>query len=96
MNIVAREFKEEIRETIEPYIYELVGTLTSSYCRYINKYVADTTAESSGSISAEHGLGLMKAPYIRYSRDETAIGMMKQIKQMFDPKGLLNPGKYII
>jgi len=53
-------------------------------------------AENSGSISAEHGLGLMKAPYIRYSRDETAIDMMKQIKQMFDPKGLLNPGKYII
>jgi FAD/FMN-containing dehydrogenase len=58
--------------------------------------LADIKAENSGSISAEHGLGLMKAPYIRYSRDETAIGMMKQIKQMFDPKGLLNPGKYII
>ena len=55
-----------------------------------------TVAENSGSISAEHGLGLMKAPYIRYSRDETAIGMMKQIKNLFDPKGLLNPGKYII
>jgi FAD/FMN-containing dehydrogenase len=54
------------------------------------------TAENSGSISAEHGLGLMKAPYIRYSRDETAIELMKKIKTMFDPKGLLNPGKYII
>lgn len=53
-------------------------------------------AENSGSISAEHGLGLMKAPYIRYSRDETAIELMKKIKGLFDPKGLLNPGKYII
>ena len=129
LNIVAREFKDEIKNTIEPYIYELVGKsllslhpplhitpyfpITHAHVQHpvsqplhpcadspslrLYWYHSDNTiAENSGSISAEHGLGLMKAPYIRYSRDETAIGMMKQIKNLFDPKGLLNPGKYII
>jgi FAD/FMN-containing dehydrogenase len=95
LNIVAREFKEEIRETIEPYVYELVGK-SSVLTDMRHSYQSDIIAENSGSISAEHGLGLMKAPYIRYSRDETAIDLMKKVKNLFDPKGLLNPGKYII
>jgi FAD/FMN-containing dehydrogenase len=68
------------------------------YPNHVYLFIPSTndTAENSGSISAEHGLGLMKAPYIRYSRDETAIDLMKKIKTLFDPKGLLNPGKYII
>jgi FAD/FMN-containing dehydrogenase len=37
----------------------------------------------------------MKAPYIGYSQDETAIEMMRKIKNLFDPKGLLNPYKYV-
>lgn len=38
----------------------------------------------------------MKAPYIAYSQSGTSIDMMKRIKKMFDPKGLLNPYKYIL
>ena len=39
--------------------------------------------------------GVMKAPYIGYSQNETSVEMMRQIKNLFDPKGLLNPYKYV-
>jgi FAD/FMN-containing dehydrogenase len=56
---------------------------------------ADPIAENDGSISAEHGLGLMKAPYIGYSKTETSIELMRKVKTLFDPRGTLNPYKYI-
>ncbi|ORX39754.1 hypothetical protein BD324DRAFT_614863 [Kockovaella imperatae] len=62
----------------------------------IEPFVYEMVKEKGGSISAEHGLGSMKAPYIGYTKSETSIEMMKQIKQMFDPKGLMNPYKYIV
>jgi FAD/FMN-containing dehydrogenase len=37
----------------------------------------------------------MKAPHISYSKNDTSIEMMRKIKHLFDPKGLLNPYKYI-
>jgi len=46
-----------------------------------------------GSISAEHGIGLGKAPYLQYSRSSAEIAAMRAIKQALDPHGLLNPGK---
>lgn len=49
----------------------------------------------NGSISAEHGLGIAKKAYISYSRSETMIRLMKQIKDLYDPRGIMNPYKYI-
>jgi FAD/FMN-containing dehydrogenase len=46
-----------------------------------------------GSISAEHGIGLLKKPYLTYSRAPEEIALMRSLKQMWDPKNLLNPGK---
>lgn len=50
-------------------------------------------AKRDGSVSAEHGLGVMKAPYIGYSQTKTSVELMKRIKAQFDPKGILNPYK---
>jgi FAD/FMN-containing dehydrogenase len=47
----------------------------------------------SGSISAEHGIGLEKRPFLHYSRNPTEIAMMKSLKATLDPNGILNPGK---
>jgi FAD/FMN-containing dehydrogenase len=47
----------------------------------------------AGSVSAEHGVGLEKKPYLGISRSETEIGLMRTIKKALDPKGILNPGK---
>lgn len=46
-----------------------------------------------GSVSAEHGVGLEKKPYLHLVRSEVEIGLMRRLKNALDPKGLLNPGK---
>lgn len=46
-----------------------------------------------GSISAEHGIGLLKKDYLGYSRSESEIALMRAMKKIVDPKGILNPGK---
>jgi len=48
-----------------------------------------------GTISGEHGIGLAKRPYLSLEVLEPALGLMKRIKQAFDPKGILNPGKIL-
>ena len=50
-------------------------------------------AEFEGQVSGEHSIGHAKKEYLRESVGETAYGLMSAIKQVFDPKGLLNPGK---
>jgi FAD/FMN-containing dehydrogenase len=49
----------------------------------------------AGSISAEHGIGLLKKPYLGYSRSEGEMALMRSIKRALDPNGILNPGKVI-
>lgn len=48
-----------------------------------------------GSISAEHGLGQHKGMFLDYAKDDQTIDLMKRIKKVFDPKGILNPYKVI-
>jgi FAD/FMN-containing dehydrogenase len=49
----------------------------------------------AGSISAEHGIGLLKKPYLGYSRSEGEMAVMRSIKRALDPNGIMNPGKVI-
>jgi glycolate oxidase len=46
-----------------------------------------------GTLSGEHGIGMMKAPYMEMELGETGLLMMKKIKQAWDPCNILNPGK---
>jgi FAD/FMN-containing dehydrogenase len=46
-----------------------------------------------GSVSAEHGVGLIKKPFLSCSRQPSEIALMQTIKQALDPRHLLNPGK---
>lgn len=50
-------------------------------------------AKYQGSVSAEHGIGLLKKHALSYSRTATEIALMRQLKSALDPKGILNPGK---
>ena len=61
----------------------------------IEPFVYEWTARHRGSISAEHGLGVMKAPYLHYSKSPESIEVMKQIKAVFDPNGIMNPYKFL-
>lgn len=49
--------------------------------------------EFQGSVSAEHGIGLHKKPYLQASRTPQELAVMRSIKQALDPLGLMNPGK---
>lgn len=48
-----------------------------------------------GSISAEHGIGLLKKPFLSFSRSDPELGVMRAIKRALDPNGILNPGKIL-
>ncbi|KAL6706289.1 D-lactate ferricytochrome c oxidoreductase [Coniothyrium glycines] len=61
----------------------------------LEPFVYEWVQKRNGSISAEHGLGVMKKPYVGYSKSETMIKLMKQIKHLYDPNGIMNPYKYI-
>lgn len=52
-------------------------------------------ASYNGSISAEHGLGAMKAHAIHYSKSGVQVDLMKKIKALIDPNGIMNPGKVL-
>lgn len=64
-------------------------------CGEVSEGVFEVVARHGGSISAEHGVGLLKKPYLRYSRSEPEIALMAQIKRVFDPAGIMNPGKIL-
>ncbi|MCX6567637.1 MAG: FAD-binding oxidoreductase, partial [Candidatus Aminicenantes bacterium] len=49
--------------------------------------------ERGGVISGEHGIGLVKKPYLSLVLDERQIEIMRGIKRVFDPNGIMNPGK---
>lgn len=62
-------------------------------CATVNTWVFETVQKYGGSISAEHGVGMTKRDYLGYSRSEAEIAVMKAIKAVFDPNGIMNPGK---
>lgn len=64
-------------------------------CGRVNPEVFALTRKHGGSISAEHGIGLLKKDYLAYSRSEADIERMRGIKAVFDPSGVLNPGKLL-
>jgi len=54
------------------------------------------TLELGGTISGEHGVGITKAPYIAKEIGSVELNLMKKIKKIFDPNGILNPGKIFL
>ena len=52
-------------------------------------------AEYQGSVSAEHGVGILKKHAIHFSRSKAELVLMRNVKRAFDPEGRLNPGKVI-
>ncbi|MBF0557497.1 MAG: FAD-binding protein [Nitrospirae bacterium] len=55
--------------------------------------IFEITLKLGGSLSGEHGIGLTKAPYLGMEIKQREIELMKGIKAVFDPRGLMNPGK---
>ncbi len=66
-----------------------------SFCDGVSMSLGELISKYEGSISAEHGVGLLKKESLRFSRSEDEINLMKSIKRIFDPNAILNPGKLI-
>ena len=54
------------------------------------------SVELGGTISGEHGIGYVKADYMNMAIDPATMNVMKSIKKVFDPNGILNPGKMFV
>jgi glycolate oxidase len=59
----------------------------------VTRALLSTGVELGGAVSGEHGIGLAKKPYFLECEDPVKLALQKRIKQAFDPKGILNPGK---
>lgn len=88
----------------ENYIPNPVGALAatpqlndeeSNWYNTCNKILFEPLHEIGGSVSAEHGIGLIKKPYLHYSRTSEEMATMRLLKQALDPKHILNPGKIL-
>lgn len=62
-------------------------------CERVTSLLSDTLAGFGGSISAEHGIGLVKKKYLAGTRGVAEIAMMRGIRNVLDPHGIMNPGK---
>lgn len=64
-------------------------------CATVNHEVFSLVKAMRGSISAEHGVGLIKRDYLNYSREEDEVAYMRAMKAVFDPNNVMNPGKML-
>ena len=61
----------------------------------VHDVVYGVVRQFNGTTSAEHGIGLLKRPYLGYTRTPEEIAVMRTLKRALDPKGILNPGKIL-
>jgi FAD/FMN-containing dehydrogenase len=57
--------------------------------------IFDAVRNVGGSIAAEHGIGISRAPFLSWTRSESELKLMRVIKNAIDPDGILNPGKML-
>lgn len=62
----------------------------------IDEIVYDHLRAHGGTVTAEHGLGTLKAPWLAHCRTPAEITLMRSLKRTLDPKGILNPGKVLV
>lgn len=74
---------------------ELNKSEFKSRCDDISINLGQLVESFDGSISAEHGVGLLKRNYLKFSKSSGEINLMAEVKKVFDPKGILNPGKLL-
>jgi len=64
-------------------------------CHAISPRIFELVAARGGSISAEHGVGLLKRDFLGYSRSPDELAVMRSLKRVLDPNGIMNPGKLL-
>lgn len=74
---------------------DLSVAVFESRCHEISAQTYALTQALGGSISAEHGIGVLKQPWLDKVRSPAEIAVMRGIKQVLDPAGIMNPGKLL-
>ena len=74
---------------------DLDNTAFVAQCEHVTALLVETLRRHEGSISAEHGIGLVKKPWLGSVRSEAEIALMRGIKAVLDPKNIMNPGKLL-
>ncbi|MDA0272614.1 MAG: FAD-binding oxidoreductase [Proteobacteria bacterium] len=74
---------------------EMLAEQFKKQCELVSDDVLAVVQEFDGSVSAEHGIGLMKKEQLHFSRSNEEIASLKSIKRIFDPDGIMNPGKML-
>jgi len=69
------------------------GTESADDKKKIYECVYAITEKYNGAISAEHGVGTLKKQYLCHSRGNNEIDLMRSIKDLLDPKKILNAGR---
>lgn len=64
-------------------------------CKGVNRELFEIISKLGGSISAEHGVGLVKRDDLSHTRSDAEITLMRKLKSAFDPDGIMNPGKML-
>ncbi|HVC16172.1 MAG TPA: FAD-binding oxidoreductase, partial [Rhodanobacter sp.] len=75
---------------------ELAEEAFIAQCEHVTRLLAETLQRHGGSISAEHGIGLVKRAYLDSTRSAAEIQLMQGVRNVFDPNGILNPGKLFV
>jgi len=63
--------------------------------RLLSEQVFRLALDLGGTITGEHGIGLLKRPYLAWEQDATALSLQRAVKQALDPAGILNPDKVL-
>jgi len=64
-------------------------------CEAQDRMLFELTQKHRGSVSAEHGVGILKRPALPYSRTAAELALLRSLKSALDPRGILNPGKIV-
>jgi FAD/FMN-containing dehydrogenase len=78
------------------HIAVLTGETTKERKPIVEEIVYRNVGRRAGSISAEHGIGFEKRPYLHYSRSEQEIDVMRRLKRALDPANVLSPGRVFV
>ena len=94
--LLMRFLPHVITVSLQPYLRSSASICHLSFkahCEKVTPIIYEIVQRHQGSISAEHGVGLLKKPYLSYTRSQVEIAAMRGIKAVFDPDGIMNPNK---
>lgn len=77
------------------HVHVICDDFSEKVHKLIEPFIYEYTAKMNGSISAEHGIGFQKRDFLKTFKQNEALNLMKKLKTVMDPNGILNPYKVL-